>query len=44
MHEHPNLTIIEHPLIQHKLAVLRRKDTSKKTFRALVDEISMLMG
>jgi uracil phosphoribosyltransferase len=41
---HPNLTVIEHPLIQHKLAVLRRKDTSKKTFRALVDEISMLMG
>jgi uracil phosphoribosyltransferase len=44
MHEHPNQTIIEHPLIQPKLAVLRRKDTSKKTFRALVDEISMLMG
>ena len=40
----PNLTVIEHPLIQHKLAVLRRKETSKKTFRALVDEISMLMG
>ncbi|MGH7501574.1 MAG: uracil phosphoribosyltransferase [Longimicrobiales bacterium] len=40
----PNLTLIEHPLIQHKLTVLRRRDTSKKTFRELVDEITMLMG
>lgn len=40
----PNLTIIMHPLIQHKLAVLRDRRTSKKTFRALVEEISMLMG
>jgi uracil phosphoribosyltransferase len=40
----PNLTVLDHPLIQHKLAVLRDKETSKKTFRALVDEISMLMG
>jgi uracil phosphoribosyltransferase len=39
-----NLTIIDHPLVQHKLAILREKNTSKKTFRALVDEISMLMG
>src|SRR5687768_18452504 len=39
-----NLTIINHPLVQHKLAILREKNTSKKTFRALVDEISMLMG
>ena len=39
-----NLTVITHPLIQHKLAVLRDKRTSKKTFRALVEEISMLMG
>jgi uracil phosphoribosyltransferase len=40
----PNLTVITHPLIQHKLAVLRDRRTSKKTFRALVEEISMLMG
>jgi uracil phosphoribosyltransferase len=40
----PNLKVIEHPLIQHKLAVLRRQDTSKKTFRELTHEISMLMG
>src|SRR5215211_1896138 len=40
----PNLTVITHPLIQHKLSILRDKSTSKKTFRALVDEIAMLMG
>src|SRR5262245_40949349 len=39
-----NLSVITHPLIQHKLAVLRDRRTSKKTFRALVEEISMLMG
>ena len=44
MNEFPNLTVLDHPLIQHKLAVLRDRETSKKTFRALVDEISMLMG
>jgi uracil phosphoribosyltransferase len=44
MHQFPNLTVVEHPLIRHKLAVLRSRDTSKKTFRALVDEIAMLMG
>ncbi|HEY0306349.1 MAG TPA: uracil phosphoribosyltransferase, partial [Longimicrobiales bacterium] len=44
MSQFPNLTVLDHPLIQHKLAVLRDKQTSKKTFRALVDEISMLMG
>jgi uracil phosphoribosyltransferase len=44
MHNFPNLTIIDHPLIRHKMAVLRSRETSKKTFRALVDEISMLMG
>lgn len=44
MHQFPNLTVVEHPLIRHKLGVLRSRDTSKKTFRALVDEISMLMG
>ena len=44
MKQFPNLTVIEHPLIQHKLGVLRDVETSKKTFRALVDEIAMLMG
>ncbi len=44
MHEFPNLTVLDHPLIQHKLAVLRDRSTSKAQFRALVDEIAMLMG
>ena len=44
MQKFPNLTVLDHPLIQHKLSVLRDKETSKKTFRALVDEIAMLMG
>ena len=44
MSQFPNLTVITHPLVQHKLSILRDKGTSKKTFRALVDEISMLMG
>lgn len=44
MHDFPNLTVLDHPLIQHKLAILRDKDTTKAVFRALVDEIAMLMG
>ena len=44
MHSFPNLTTIEHPLIHHKLTLLRRSETSKKMFRELVDEITMLMG
>ena len=38
-----NVHIIDHPLIQHKLAVLRNKETSVKEFRELVNEISGLM-
>ena len=44
MHEHPNLTVLDHPLIVHKLTAMRRKDTSKKKFKELVDEIAMLMA
>jgi len=44
MHDFPNLTVIDHPLIRHKMAVLRSRGTSKKIFRELVDEIAMLMG
>ena len=36
--------VITHPLIQHKLSILRRKDTPTKAFRELVNEIAMLMG
>ena len=39
----PNLTVLEHPLIQHKLALLRDRSTSVKDFKQLVSEIAMLM-
>ncbi len=37
------VVIFDHPLIQHKLSILRNKETSTKDFRELVNEISMLM-
>jgi uracil phosphoribosyltransferase len=39
----PNLTVLDHPLIQHKLSILRDKSTSVKDFKQLVNEIAMLM-
>ena len=41
---YPNLRILDHPLIQHKLTHMRKKHTSTKTFRGLLREISLLMG
>ena len=38
-----NLTIIEHPLVQHKLTLMRREETPASSFRQLLWEISMLM-
>ena len=38
-----NVYVLDHPLIQHKLAVLRNKNTSVKEFRELISEISGLM-
>ena len=35
--------VLDHPLIQHKLAILRQKDTGVKEFRELISEISGLM-
>jgi uracil phosphoribosyltransferase len=43
-HQFPNLTVVTHPLVRHKLSVLRDKETSKKKFKELVDEIAMLMA
>lgn len=37
------VNIIDHPLIRHKLTIMRQKDTGSKDFRQLLDEISMLM-
>ena len=42
--ELPNVTICDHPLIKHKITVLRRKTTGTNEFRTVVDEIAMLMG
>ncbi len=39
-----NLHIIDHPLIHHKLSLMRRKDTPTTLFRQLAKEISQLMG
>jgi len=36
--------IIDHPLVQHKLTLMRRKDTSTKSFRELVHELSALLA
>ena len=38
-----NVHVLDHPLIQHKLAILRSKNTSVKEFRELITEISGLM-
>ena len=38
-----NFMVVDHPLIQHKLSLLRNIDTSSKDFRRLVSEIAMLM-
>lgn len=36
--------VIDHPLVQHKLTLMRRKDASTNTFRTLLNELSMLMA
>ncbi|RVU98048.1 uracil phosphoribosyltransferase [Coriobacteriales bacterium OH1046] len=38
------LTVVDHPLVQHKLAILRDKDTSTKVFRELVTELAIFEG
>ncbi|MDK6079431.1 uracil phosphoribosyltransferase [Massilia varians] len=40
----PNLFILNHPLIQHKLSHMREHDTSTRTFRELLRELTLLMG
>lgn len=40
----PNLTVLDHPLIQHKLTLLRDRDTTTRDFKQLVNEIAMLMA
>jgi uracil phosphoribosyltransferase len=44
MAEHPNVTVVAHPLVQHKLTLLRDKRTPTAQFRQLAREISLLMA
>ena len=37
------VTVFDHPLIQHKTTILRQTSTTNKEFRELVEEITMLM-
>ncbi len=39
-----NVNVINHPLVQHKLSLLRKRETSTARFRQLVREISLLLG
>jgi uracil phosphoribosyltransferase len=39
-----NVHVIDHPLVQHKLTLMRSRETSTSTFRNLLREISMLLG
>jgi len=39
-----NVHLIDHPLVQHKLTLMRRKEASTNSFRRLLNEISMLMA
>jgi len=40
----PNLHVINHPLVQHKLTLMRKKEASTNSFRRLLNELSMLMA
>lgn len=40
----PNVQLIDHPLVQHKLTLMRQKDRSTSSFRRLLHEIAMLMA
>lgn len=41
---HPNLYVVNHPLVAHKLSHMRDEQTSTRTFRALLRELTLLMG
>ena len=43
-HGFDHLMVIDHPLVQHKMAVLRDEGTSEKPFRELVHELTVLVG
>ena len=39
-----NVTVVDHPLVQHKLSLMRRKETDTACFRLLLREVSLLLG
>ena len=44
MEEYKNVHILSHPLIRHKLAIIRNKETDTKTFREVICELATLMA
>ncbi|MEO0822028.1 MAG: uracil phosphoribosyltransferase, partial [Pseudomonadota bacterium] len=40
----PGFTVVDHPLVQHKLTRMRDRETSTATFRTLLREISLLLA
>ena len=44
MQSDPLVHVIDHPLVQHKLSLMRRRETSTSSFRQLLNEMSMLMA
>ena len=39
-----NVTVVDHPLVQHKLSLMRRKETPTALFRQLIREVTLLLG
>ena len=37
------VTVMDHPLIQHKIGIIRRKEVGSKDFRQMISEFAMLM-
>lgn len=44
MQKYDRVTLVDHPMVQHKLAILRDKDTSSKKFRDLIRELAIYEG
>ena len=43
-HADPQVHLVDHPLVQHKLTLMRKKEASTNSFRTLLNEVSMLMA
>ncbi len=43
-YDHSRVTVVDHPMVQHKLSILRSADTSTKQFRELVRELALFEG